>query len=288
VGYTDQVFYDNFSNFDTIDLADSKKGGFNWYVSSPGHTQDMSHITQVTYEGTPMLRLDGAGAFIQGGQVDNGQAVGPYFTVKNGGGAYFEANIAYGEPTSTSGAWPAFWATSQNHMENLPQLWGNSTNFTHYLEMDILEYFHNNSYGTYNAHSTLLDWFGVYNSTCSKGFCNVQNGQFIGPSQPGHFTSASESSLVFHKYGALWVPSEQIGTTDLYTQGYIQWFRDGEPVGTKILFSGTPPSTPQVIPQKDSPAWTYSVIDNEPLSIVLDTGSGAFMYVNYVTVWQKP
>ena len=304
LGYTDQVFYDDFSDLGKIDLANSQTPNQFWWYLAYGKTtssnpnpplRDSSHISQATYKGTKMLRLDGKGAAIQGGVNYEKKAYGPSFTVKNGGGAYFEAKIAYSTPIASSDptvsdAWPGFFVTSQNHMVRLPVPWGSTPDSIHYVEMDIMEYFLNNSDGKYDSHATLIDWFGGANPPYTK----VQDGggQYMGPGTPGYFTSASETSLVFHTYGALWVPSLPMAGTSpqAYTQGYVQWFLDGQPAtldgktAAKIMFSGVPPSTMQtpVYP------WTFSVMDGTPLSIVLDTGSNAFMYVNYVSVWQLP
>jgi hypothetical protein len=284
VGYTDPVFLDDFGSLATIDMKNTKVPGFNWYIenASTGEIADAKSLSIESIGGRSVLRFDGSRTFLYGVQKYEGEAIGPVFEMKNGGGAYFEARIAYGTTSKQKEyPWPAFWATSRQHMANLPALWtgASAANYTHYLEYDFMEFFND---GTNEYTSTVIDWYGEWDVTCaSTHLCSQNDPQWVGTGKAGQFAS-TESAPAFHKYGALWVPSlEENGA---HKQGYFQWFLDGAPVAKEVPFTGPPPAN-DLVP---ATPWKYSVIDTEPLTLVLDTGSGAFMYVDYVGVWQKP
>jgi hypothetical protein len=186
-----------------------------------------------------------------------------------------------------SSGWPAFWANPTKHLVQQAMPWAGEASPNdhdeHYEEFDFMEYFVGAS-SMYN--STLIDWWGEYGGktpACpTGGYCRQVESQGIA-SVNGTPLASTESDPIFHKYGALWIPSVK-DSTGAYSQGSVQWFLDGEPVGTQITWVGAPPSTGQT-PVKP---WVNSVLDQEDLSITFDTEGGPFMYIDYAAVWQLP
>ncbi len=295
-GYTNNVFSDDFSSLDTIDMNNTQEPGFNWYPVFPFDplSNFSRNLSIVTIGNTKALRLNGYESGIWG--VVNGKhgPVGKSFGLYHGGGAYFEARIAMGFPGIEDSAknygWPSFWAQSTRHLQNLRASWAGhaDANYEHFFEFDFMELMNPNG-KNFNYTVTAHDWYGEANVTCgTKGehegtYCSdVQIYQNIGPNRPGTYDS-SEAAPVFHTYGGLWVPSVKDAAGN-YSTGYVQFYFDDGRVGKTISWQGAPPDYAY------TPAgpWKYSILDQDPQTIVFDTGSGAFMYIDWVKVWQRP
>jgi hypothetical protein len=291
IGYVSNVFCDDFSDLSTIDLANTQTPGFNWYIEnvSEGSSPNPANFTTVHAGPITAVRLAGSGTSMQGSSVTKGarDPIGISFGQHKNGGAYFEANIAMRMPDAGN-AWPAFWASSTLHQQGKTVTWAGQPNaaYEHYIEVDFMELMNSTS-GDYR--STIIDWFGQWQTptaTCDSGtYCKVQNSQLLGPGVLGTFDS-TEAAPKFHRYGCLWIPSVQTDDAGPYSQGSIEWFIDGASTGTKVTWVGPPSTT--VLDFASPEAWKYAVIDQEQLSIILDTASNAFMDVDYVGVWQLP
>jgi hypothetical protein len=292
-GYVNNVFCDDFSDLTTIDLADTQTAGFNWYIASisEGTVGDPSRLSTVHVGPITALRLDGAGSGVGGSSVTKGtrDPIGVSFGQRKNGGAYFEANLAMRMPDSIAGqAFPAFWVSSTLHQQAKTVTWAGQSNpaYEHYIEVDFME-LESSTNGDYR--STVIDWFGQWDKvtpTCnSLTYCKGQDSQPLGPGVLGTFDS-TEAHPIFHRYGALWIPSVQSDDAGPYSTGSIQWLLDGNPIGVAVTWVGPPSTT--MLDLTPSPPWKYSILDQQQVSLVFDTASNAFMYVDYVGVWQLP
>lgn len=270
--YSRLSFFDDFTALSTIDVNASGAAGFSWYsqqwfgsnvtssgaISVSGSVLTLSGILQTAFSPSP------------------GQFTGTVF----GGGAYFEASIAF-DPAkgalASSGSWPAFWSLAVEHINGTEQWPGQPIGYAHFTELDFFEAFHapNESYvGKTSYWGTIHDWSGIYNS----GFpFNIQNGNH-------QFSVGSVDWSVFHKYGCLWVPSAN------GKPGYVRWFFDDIP-GPMIFWLG-PPTNPTGINGLLTPSrledatQNYSVIDQQHLAVRLETDPSWPMMVDWVKVWQ--
>ncbi len=178
--------------------------------------------------------------------------------------------------------WPAFWSMAIEHLLGLSgEQWINQApGYAHFIEADFFEYdvwvFSNrNSYG-----GAMHDWFGSYKVSCPKGsYCEVSNAggggtrfsNFLIQTPPG------TDFRKYHKFGFLWVPASASAS------GYAQYYFDGLATGDKVewtQYSDQPP------PPGRSP-WTFGVIDQQHLVVIVGGGPKQPMTVRSVDVWQK-
>jgi len=81
----------------------------------------------------------------------------------------------------------------------------------------------------------------------------------------------------YHTYGLLWVPA--IATTN----GYIQYYFDGEPVGQPITWAQFTNESPASTPADQD----FGIVDLQHLVVILGTGTQYPMTISAVSVWQK-
>jgi beta-glucanase (GH16 family) len=207
-----------------------------------------------------------------------------------GGGAYFEARIAF-DPSKgalASEAWPAFWSMAVEHVYDSAnatdvQWAGQEKGYAHFIELDFFEAVHMQleSYqGKTGYYGTIHDWSGAYGA---NGWAyNIQNnGNKL-------FKVGAVDWSAFHTYGCLWVPEA------VDSPGSAQWFFDGIP-GPIVYWRG--PVTSPPLPGQGSSftpsspasaAATYAKIDSQRLAISLMTDPNWPMMVDWVKVWQEP
>ena len=114
-----------------------------------------------------------------------------------GGGAYFEAQLAF-DPTLTSSGWPAFWSMAIQHLAGkaADQWPGQPTGFDHFIEVDFFEY---DTVGS-SVHSyggAMHDWFGSY-----------ADGGYSKEFEPGHVPHRCGVLHQLHPVPPLWPPVE--------------------------------------------------------------------------------
>ncbi len=273
------VFDDEFDSLTSIDVHRSQSPAFKWYTTPffvPGSQKFAPSLITInngilTLEGAP--NGTGDGMIATAAPAKNLQGwVGRVF----GGGAYFEAKIAFDPATvDTKNGWPSFWSMSIEHMagKGEDQWQGLAKGYSHFIEDDFFEYdiasFHGqNSYGV-----TMHDWYGIWKKTCPPAFCQINttsaggskfNNSAIMPSQDIDWTK-------FHVIGQLWVPSNKTNST-----GYVQNYFDGIPT-SKVSWdmSGNPIHPPQ-----------FSIMDTSHLVVILSTGIKQPLHVDWVRVWQ--
>ncbi len=229
---------------------------------------------------------------LPGGGNSNGQVVSVraaknaagFEGVAFGGGAYFEATLKFDgwqnqlTTNSTSSGFPSFWSMSIEHLiSNGDDQWqGQATGYKHFIEIDFLEYdiaYPQKTTDIYNG--SIHDWYGIWNKTCApSAFCEISNNPW---STHLMSTPANTDFSAYHTYGLLWVPA-----TDS-SDGYIQYYFDGEPVGQPITWTLFNSESPAATPA----AQNFGIVDLQHLAITLGTGPNFPMTVGAVSVWQK-
>jgi hypothetical protein len=300
-GYTRLAFFDDFDSIATIDTAATKAPGYKWYASqwfgfptTPADNIRVADSVLTLGGGTPTT---GTGAALETAISRPGGGA-PYHTgTVFGGGAYFEARIAF-DPADTPAAnrhWPCFWSMSIEHVWHTAnpagRQWpGQPDGYAHFAELDFFEAF--TTGGRFGQDRRwylggIHDWSGTYVADTGWQY-NIQN------SGNNRFDVGSVPDWNrFHTYGCLWVPQQDA------TPGYVRWYFDNipgpviywkGPIGSPPLpgqgVAGTPMSfTPDTAAEADR---TYAILDQHRHALVLGTDYGWPMRVDWVKVWQKP
>ena len=276
-GYNTETFATvaNFSS-KNVDMGLTGAAGYQWYFFNFFGYKPSSALSTFNSDGSITV------AQYSNSSVDTNIAsatqisTAPYYRgTAFGGGAYFEASLAWDQTTVNDvGAWPAWWTMSIEHLVGMTgQQWtGQTTGYDHFVEPDIMEadtLFQKNSYGG-DTH----DWYGVWNTAACPNYCNVDL------SSTGVFIRSVPASTVFtqyHRYGLLWKPATAT------TKGSITYFFDGLQVGASTTYSQYTNQAPT--PTTATP-WTFGIIDKQHMVLILGTGASTPMKVQSVTVWQ--
>jgi hypothetical protein len=262
------VFDDEFNNPGTIDWRDTRQAGFNWYLggffggktASAGALKVQNGV--LTLAAADHTQIGTAGPLVHG----HGW-MGKVF----GGGAYIEARLAFDpDQQPHPRAWPAFWSMAIEHMQGVA-----AGTFEHFIEDDFFEA-DTNSAGANSYGGAIHDWFGVYKVTCPvTHYCSfVNDGRSSFRNHVIHVATATDWRQ-FHIFGQLWQPAS--ATAD----GHAAYYFDNKPTGDQVSWpaNGNPGAA------ADAP---FAVIDQDHLVIILETGGGQEMRVDWVKVWQKP
>jgi len=148
---------------------------------------------------------------------------------------------------------------------------GQALGYEDFIEMDFVEYnIENIQANDYVYSGSMIDWNGVFGQTCSNSYCAIENSYTSKIRQLPETVDFS----VYHSYGALWVPA----TAD--TDGYLQWYFDGAPVGQQV-------SWPELTDSSVVPPPPFGIADQQHLVVILGTGTQYPMTISSVSVWQK-
>jgi hypothetical protein len=282
-GFTTMTFSGNFT-MSSIDLDNKADAEFTWYpfrfFGARGHARGavLTDAEGNATLGTQTLAVSLATA---APATSSAHWKGTAF----GGGGYFEATLRF-DPVRTTKAkpteWPAFWALPIEHAVSTPgEQWrGQPPGYVHFAEPDFFEYdvwpfSPLTSYG-----GAIHEWYGIFKKTCpDANFCSVSNsggGQtrfsnFVIHTPPGtDFTT-------FHRFGFLWVPASGI------EHGYAQYYFDDVATADTVTWAAF---TGQDPPPGVSP-WTFGVLDQEHLVLIVGTGADQPMTVASINVWQR-
>ncbi|MDD2658580.1 MAG: hypothetical protein PHY54_02725 [Methylococcales bacterium] len=272
------VFEDEFNSLTSIDVSGSLSPGFKWYTTpffapASKYTPSLISINNgiLTLESTPGGTRNANIATAAPAKNLQGW-VGRAF----GGGAYFEAKIAFDPATvNTKNGWPAFWSMSIEHMatKGADQWQGRAKGYSHFIEDDFFEYDTASFAGQNSYGATMHDWYGIWKKTCPPAFCQINTTSAGGSKFNNAFIRSSQDIdwTKFHVIGQLWVPSNQVNKI-----GYVQNYFDGKPT-SKVSWdiSGNPRHSPQ-----------FSIMDTSHLVVILGTGVKQPMHVDWVRVWQ--
>ena len=261
-GFTNRVFFDDFTSINTIDINNTKSVGYNWYTNNSWTSASYPWVTLAPTSSSDIsiadgvLRLandaSGIGECLNSAvQADNASG---YIGTVFGGGAYFEARISYDSTLSklTSTGTPAFWTLA------IEYLVGNASEFA---EIDVFEAIPTGSDGMVRIQSTLHDWAA-----------NNKN--------PVVITSITGQPVGFHIYGLLWVPASKNGST-----GLIEMYYDGTLVASTVTnYSSSAGAIPSFEPS--NPNGVFSIVDSQHFPLILGCGTNWPMNIDWVKVYQ--
>ena len=287
------VFDDEFKTVATIDINNTQLPGFNWYVQYP-FGAEVTPPTDINVTNGVLTLSPQPGDGSANGWLATAVRVEPtasnpegYNGCSFGGGFYVEAEISF-DPTNVGEGvgYPAFWAESLEHIINAGQQWpGQAAGYSHFVEDDIFEYDTYSGWGANTFGGTVIDWYGIYNVTCS-GYCKVWNF----PLAPlGTFQNAIvylDPSIVwtqFHRIGQLYTP----GTLSNGYAGSLQWYFDGVSIPDFVTWVDNGASYQAgLISPPPTGNFAFSIIDQQSLVLSLKAGTTSPLKVKYVRVWQ--
>jgi len=274
-GYNTKTFTSTFSK-QALDLDNTEQPGFDWY---PWHFfgQALPEAKSVALNADGSIVIGAAGLFSSFATAAPTRTASRWVGLAFGGGAYFEATLKFDPENTAKGKpndWPAFWSMSIEHLADLNgQQWpGQPAAYVHFIEPDFFEYdvwsFRPRNYYGGAIHES----YGIYRTTCApENFCSVSNPRFTIAAPP------ETDYRKFHKFGFLWVPATAS------TQGYAQYYFDGVATSDRVMWDRY---TDQAPPAGRAP-WTFGIIDQQHLVIILETGAQQPMTVASVAVWQS-
>jgi hypothetical protein len=270
------------STFDTsqVDMANSTKSGYKWYISR--------HAASVTPQSSVLLNNDGSVTLeytsaSNDGMATAGMVKGGWIGTVFGGGGYFEATLKFDPDMVTNRAkgFPAWWSIAIEHFARsvtgqTSQWPGQPPGFEHYIEPDFFEW---NIDGvdkvppkTYNG--SMIDWSGIWTRA---------HGMPVSKQTPWttkwNTTPSTTDFRQYHKYGWLWVPATAT------TKGYAQYYFDDQPTTDRV--SWTQYTNQEPTPAQQMDPWTFGILDQQHLMLILGSGDRGAMTVESVTVWQK-
>jgi hypothetical protein len=268
-GYTVNTFSTQ-SKFTTgtVDMAATNVAGFQWYMWNYFSTPQSSSPVTLNADGTVTIsNSNGYGGTLTS-TVQTGTS--PYFRgTAFGGGGYFEAELAFDAANvNISVGWPAWWTMANEHLiGDINDAWnGQASGYVHFIEADIFEYDITAGSGLYG--SATHEYWGIYNTTCPGSYCTQFKLVIVTPPPVVNFS-------LYHKYGMLWTPATSA------TPGSLTYYFDDVLMGSlsySQFTTQTPPPTGQ--------PWSYGIIDNNHLTLILGNASAARMQIRSVNVWQ--
>jgi hypothetical protein len=160
-----------------------------------------------------------------------------------------------------------------------PRTAGQATGYDHFIETDFFEYdvwsfSPRNEYG-----GAMHDWWGIWQSTCTSGYCNVSNAGGDGTAF-SNFQVQTPGTTDFtqvHAFGFLWIPATAT------TPGRATYVFDGKTTNDIVTWSQYTGDAP---PPGMAP-WTFGVLDQQHVVLILGTGAGEPMTIESVNVWQS-
>lgn len=276
-GYKTLTFSTMVFNTSNVDMSKTYASGFQWYPwNFFGATPDATTVTLNSNGSTTLL---GNATISQGILATAGKLPSSPFFVGTafGGGFYVEAELSFRASTvNTAKGWPSWWSMAIEHLDQqttTDQWAGQAPGYEHFIEYDFFEYDTAfltvpNQYG-----GTLHDWFGIFNSTCPPAYCAVTT-PF---STANRVVPAGTDFALFHRYGALWIPAT--GSAN----GMLAFFFDDVQIGPATLYSQF---TTQAPPPTLTTPWTWGVIDQQHLALILGAGTSSPVTVRSVHAWQ--
>lgn len=275
-GFTANTFKAN-ANFSTatVDTGATYASGYQWYPwNFFGDAPDTTGVS--VGAGTLTLTADGTNEnnVVSAAQINTA----PYFVgTAFGGGGYFETVITF-NPNGMANAqiWPAVWAMSLEHLfqqspagGNFEQWIGQTAGYVHFFEVDTFEFDRGNTtqYG-----STLHDWYGIFQTTCSpSNYCATSSSFGAGTVTPPVGTDFTMP----HKIGWKWIAATST------TSGSHSFYFDDVLVAGPFTYTQFTQQSP---PPTGQP-WLFGVGDIQHLVMILGGGLNAFNILR-VNVWQ--
>ena len=228
------VFNDEFGSIDTIDVRDTRRPGFKWYVgkffpsykTTPASAIGVADgILTISASDSTNWQLATA-APDRAGRGHVGQAFGRGF--------YVEARIAFDHrKVVVANGWPAFWASSLEALLGRAQWPGQPPGYDHAIEDDIFEYDVFGRYGPNSFGSSLHDWYGIRGVTCAL-YCRITSPNAVVRLGKTDWTE-------FHTVGQLYVPGDETNGFEGSVVTYFDGVRTSASVAWTYRGHGVPP-----------------------------------------------
>ena len=254
-GYTTLIFNDDFDSIDSVDVNDTKKSGFKWYLGLP-------------FGGPNTL----PSAFSVSGSVLNltncprnyNWAISSFCIKSNVGHSfrygYFEARIHF-DPAlgKVSRGFPAWWTLSTHYSKM-----GEMFEADHWAELDFFEAY-TSGFTDYKR-----DFVGTVHDWANKSKTHYQNRNNVQP------LPKDTDFNQWHIYGCLWTP------------GMVTWYFDNKALMTQKYSATSPPDPLANGTTVPTPVGIFHYLDVDPEGMLLILGSDPNwpIYVDWVRVWQ--
>jgi hypothetical protein len=261
------VWNDEFDNLDSVDIKNTGKPGFKWYVNMGTFSAKID--ASVSSPEPSVMRLDHGG--FPNWQLSSSYSSTMGLNLAGAEGFYVESRIRFAaKKGDLKTGWPAFWLNPAENNYGVAQWPGQTPGFINRVECDIMEY------GlvdlkTYVA--TIHQWLGVSRWGIEPHVSN--DGKNVVP-----FANSELPNNRWHTYGCLTVPS----TKSPDGHGFIQFYLDNVATPVRVEWVGPeigtpPPKAPHI----------YANFEHQHHVILLGTGKEWPMDVDWVRVWQlKP
>ena len=290
-GYTINTFHTGPFTTSNVDTTQTYHPGYQWYFPNYfGPPQSPSALTinpdgSVTMAGTGNDTLGSLGLIVN---------ATPYHGTGFGCGAYITAEMSFPGIFVSNGHAGQSITLYLMALEHLVYPQGASEQawaaqpppYDHFIEIDTIEFNTGQTYGS-NYSGTLHDWYGDYNVTCpGAGYCGIDNRQttptniFVLPGLRVNVEKNTDFTL-FHRYATLWVPATSL------TNGILAFYFDDILINefqyTQFTTQPPPPGVPpsQIVP------WTWGIVDNQHLGLILGGTVVNPLTVRSVDVWQN-
>ena len=244
---TSLIFSDDFDTLDVIDMEDTGKEGYKWYVDRPWGAVTLTANDYSIQDGVLSIHAEkptynyGLGTYHPINQVG--------FTYNTG---YMEIRFRIPRPRENEegekGA-PAIWALPTTKLANKAQEW---------VELDWMEYWgitdqRSRGYYTISVHEVNLDTTIHYkNSNCA--YSGLGDGQW-------------------HTMGWLWQNGQFIAYLDGETVMFLTYSEKGAPMPKHNVFAG-----------KDRDG-VFSMLDDQLMPIIIGGSKDNPLELDYVRVW---
>jgi hypothetical protein len=277
VGYTHNTFSSTFDS-SQVDIKNTTNSGYKWYISRIAGA-GVTPLAGIILNSDGSITLENNGGGFNDGIQSVGIVKGGWVGTVFGGGGYFEAILKFDPQTVTNVAkgFPAWWSIAIEHEDkNLNQWPGQAKGYAHYAEPDFFEWNIDGMEGvppkTYNG--SMIDWSGIF--TPETGY-PVRK---LTPWKTKFNTTPSATDFnQYHKFGWLWVPATAT------TKGYAQYYFDDQPSTDRVSWTQFTHQAPT--PAKQMDPWTFGILDQQQLVLILGSGATGAMTVQSVNVWQK-
>ncbi len=277
-GYNENTFSSRFEG--DIDLQNENTSGYNWFLKKffGGAATQPAELRVKKGDGVTLYAANKPSFYVLATAAplaSKNRWVGKAF----GGGGYFEAELKFDPMDVLNPAnkgWPSFWGMAVEHMASLPeQQWaGQPKGFSHFIEVDFLEYLMAKREGLNTYGGNMHEWSGIWKTTCPREqYCHVQ----LPYAQAKKSVPEQTDFREYHKFGFLWIPATAT------QKGSGRYYFDGKPIGSTVEwdpYTGQPPA-------QGKQGWSFGILDRQHLVLLLGTGARQPMTVKSVNVWQK-
>ncbi|MGH3429995.1 MAG: hypothetical protein ACRDQZ_20905 [Mycobacteriales bacterium] len=257
----------------TVDTRLTFASGYQWYLFNFYGTKPEPALVSLNADGSATVSSFGneEATMASAAQI----SAAPYFRgTAFGGGAYFEATLAFdAKAVNLRNGWPAWWTVAVEDIDggHGDQWPGQPAGYDNFAEPDIFEYDQGPNYP--NAYfGSMHEWYGLWAHTCAA-YCEVSSAYAAGV----RMVPAGTNFAAYHRYGMLWIPATAT------KKGSLTYYFDGVQTGQPFTYSQFNHQPPP--PTANTP-WAFGVLDNQHLVLILGSGASTPLQVRSVSVWQ--